>query len=103
MPYIDQERRDLLNPSIDELQNELKSLGLKEGDLNYAITRLIAFYFLNDIRYHSNARIQGVLKDAGKEFYRRVAALYEDQAKDTNGDVPEFEVILSKLKGEFDE
>lgn len=97
MPYITRERRDFLDPLIEPLQDELESLGFVEGDLNYVITRLIAYYFLKCLRYHSNARIQGVLTDVGKEFYRRAVEPYEDAAKDSNGDVPEFHHILRKL------
>jgi len=90
MPYIDQDFRDILDPHIHALQEKMKSLGYHEGDLNYVITRLIAFYFLGDSRYRMIARITGVLKNVSDEFYRRLAGPYEHQSMVLNGDIPEF-------------
>jgi hypothetical protein len=90
MPYIAPDRRTQLDGSIAELQTSLRALGNSEGDLNYVITRLIAAFFLDMSRYAMIARIDGVLGDVGKEFYRRVASLYEDSAFEKNGDIPEY-------------
>ena len=93
MPYIHQDVRDCLDPFINELQAEL---GDHEGDLNYAITRLVTAYFKKEPRYQTIARITGVLDNVKAEFYRRIAGPYEDRALDRNGDVPEFEAITSE-------
>ena len=95
MPYISEDRRKKLDPHIEGLQKALAELtagGLSgsEGDLNYAISRLIAARMLYDRRYHTIARVTGVLANVKDEFYRRLGIPYENQAIEKNGDVPEF-------------
>lgn len=90
MPYISKERRKVLDPHIEGLQKALQSLNGSEGDLNYTISRLIGAAFLNETRYHTIARVTGVLANVKDEFYRRLGIPYENQAIETNGDVPEF-------------
>ena len=97
MPYIAQDRRDEFDPSIEELQYQLQKLGNVEGDLNYVISRLIGSAFQNETRYHMIARVRGVLKDVGDEFYRRLGGPYEDQAIAKNGDIPEYEALSQKF------
>ncbi len=91
MPYIDQHRREALAAPIFKLQYELERLGFEEGDLNYVISRLVGFYFQQRRRYFTIARIRGVLANVAEEFYRRMAAPYEDAAIRKNGDIPEYE------------
>jgi hypothetical protein len=43
------------------------------------------------VRYGTVATVSGVLKNVNDEFYRRVAAPYEDKQITRNGDVPEYE------------
>lgn len=84
MPYIIQSRRDTLeNP--DEVP-------MTPGELNYAITAVVMKY----VRENSKRRgltytvindVVGALEGAKSEFYRRVAAPYEDQKRAENGDV----------------
>lgn len=100
MPYIAPERRERLDPAIESLQAKLYLMGDEEGDLNYAITRLIASYFEDEPRYHTIARITGVLDNVKGEFERRIAAPYEDGAARLNGDVPEFKHILNQGRRE---
>lgn len=90
MPYIAPERREKLDQAINHLQVELAGLGLEEGDLNYTISRLVGFYFQVQRRYFTIARVCGVLANVADEFYRRMAAPYEDAAIEKNGDIPEF-------------
>lgn len=97
MPYIAPDRRYKFDPSIEELQHQLQELGNVEGDLNYVISRLIGSAFQNETRYHVIARVRGVLKDVGDEFYRRLGGPYEDQAIAKNGDIPEYEALSQKL------
>jgi len=97
MPYIAPDRRYKFDPSIEELQHQLQELGNVEGDLNYVISRLIGSAFQNETRYHVIARVRGVLKDVGDEFYRRLGGPYEDQAIAKNGDIPEYEALSQKF------
>ncbi len=81
MPYISQERRQLM---------ELGTLPSNAGDLNYAITCLVLDYFQEQGgRYQQINDILGALEGAKLEFYRRVAAPYEDTKIKENGDVYE--------------
>lgn len=79
MPYIIQERRDAIN-SFSDPQTA--------GELNYLIT-IAARNYLNDkgLCYATINDILGALDGASKEFYRRVAAPYEDEKIKENGDV----------------
>lgn len=100
MPYIAQDRRKLLDPSVEALQKQLAELGGDEGDLNYVISRLIGSAFLNETKYHTIARVTGVLENVKTEFYRRLGVPYEDEAIEKNGDVPEFERIGAIIDGQ---
>lgn len=58
------------------------------GELNYAITRLLVEYVeAAGLRYVTINDVLGALEGAKAEFYRRVAAPYEDQKIKENGDV----------------
>jgi len=87
MPYITQEDR----PQYDEVLGELIGL-LKEkppesvdGHLNYVVTRVIKEVY--PLRYYHVNKAMGVLECIQHEFYRRVAAPYEDTKIEQNGDV----------------
>ena len=87
MPYITQEER----PQYDEVIAELVAL-LKEkppesvdGHLNYVVTRVIKEVY--PLRYYHINKAMGVLECIQHEFYRRVAAPYEDTKIEQNGDV----------------
>jgi len=87
MPYITQEER----PQYDEVLAELIAL-LKEkppesvdGHLNYVVTRVIKEVY--PLRYYHVNKAMGVLECIQHEFYRRVAAPYEDTKIEQNGDV----------------
>jgi hypothetical protein len=97
MPYIAEERRADLDPHISEVISVLRKLGWSEGDLNYTISRLVGAAFEEDTQYHTIARVTGVLKNVADEFYRRIAAPYEEQGIVTNGDVSEYARIIAKM------
>lgn len=97
MPYIAKERREKLDADIESLQWQLREMGNAEGDLNYVISRLIGDAFLNETRYHTIARITGVLENVKDEFYRRLAAPYEWKAIAKNGDLPEFKKLEKSI------
>lgn len=80
MPYIEKYKRDGLTPYHVPIMDA--------GDLNFAITKMcLAFLEQTGTRYSSINAIVGVLECAKLEFYRRLAAPYEDVKKATNGDV----------------
>lgn len=80
MPYItpdDREAMELMGPD-------------SAGDLNYVLTRAVVRYIETRPRglcYDSVNEVVGVLECMKLELYRRVAAPYEDQKIDENGDV----------------
>lgn len=87
MPYITQEER----PKYDEVLEQMIKL-LKEkspesvdGHLNYVVTRIIKEVY--PLRYYHINKAMGVLECIQHEFYRRVAAPYEDTKIEQNGDV----------------
>lgn len=83
MPYIKQERRAALLTGYDD-RNESPSVA---GELNFNITFLINEYFRDHHNYQGINDIIGALEGAKLEFYRRVAAPYEDTKIVENGDV----------------
>lgn len=77
MPYIKKEYRD-----------EARIQPANCGELNYAFTVLAIDYFQRTgAKYGSINDILGALEGAKLEFYRRVAAPYEDTKIAANGDV----------------
>lgn len=91
MPYILPEKRLALDAAIDELHHCLVGLELDdeennmEGNLNYAITKLLRKVY--DQSYRSVNDAMGMLTCVMFEHYRTMAAPYEDQKKFENGDV----------------
>ena len=84
MPYIKQLRRLQLDTvAIEDSKFEINN----PGELNYVITRLIDNYHSRRGDYQSVNDVVGALEGAKLEFYRRVAAPYEDQKAMENGDV----------------
>lgn len=105
MPYIVQEKRDVINPAIDQVVQSFRELEADdpdnnfEGNLNYAITAMIVkAYGLKSYRDVND--VVGALECCKLEFYRRAAAPYEDQKSFDNGDVynaPSAETLLKQL------
>lgn len=111
MPYIAQKDRSRLDPLIEKLAEELKTMGEEyneaengkypaayAGLLNYAVSRIIGKFARSTLRYWNVALITGVLENIKQEFYRRAASPYEDQQIGKNGDVPEYEEIVNKIQ-----
>lgn len=96
MPYITKEQRAKLDPLLKPLANMI----LGPGQLNYVITQLLLLgaspegWNYADI----NERI-GVLECAKMEFYRKLAAPYENGKASANGDVYEESVrkVIDKV------
>ena len=82
MPYITQERRKELDPLIWKLSKLLQT----DGEINYAITRLI------DKRYGTGSYAllsagMGVLSCVASEFFRKRIAPFEDLKCKERGEV----------------
>lgn len=83
MPYIKQAHRDEIEGS-----GSSPYAMLNPGDLNYKITLLLIDYLnTHDLKYQTINDIMGALEGAKAEFYRRIAAPYEDKKIKENGDV----------------
>jgi len=79
MPYITEEARQ----SPHMLQYEPDTA----GELNFLITTFIRDYYNRSPSYQSVNDVVGALEGAKLEFYRRIAAPYEDIKIKENGDV----------------
>lgn len=109
MPYIKQENRKNLDAHVDALAEAIVTEAKKEnhdaafaGLLNYSVTRLalkIIKLQFGKIRYWIVAIVTGTFKNIADEFYRRLAAPYEDKQIKANGDVDLYEeMIAEKIK-----
>ena len=79
MPYVRWESRDHVESGLPPRD---------EGELNFAISRLIGRYASTAGRsYATFNEVVGVLECAKLEFYRRVIGWYEDEKLIDNGDV----------------
>lgn len=88
MPYIKEERRNQLNPCIEELSIRLRIMTWTAGDLNYCLYRLMKILFTARTSYQTANDFRGALGNTWDEFYRRVAVPYERKKIKENGDVP---------------
>jgi len=90
MPYITENRREKLRHALITLGDAIDELdGFNAGDLNYLFTCLIQEYVFvqNGLNYQHINDVIGALEGAKAEFYRRVAAPYEEKKIKENGDV----------------
>ena len=88
MPYIKQGNRQYLDDGIESLARSITALSTvadRAGNLNYTITRLIDQLY--DLRYAEINEAVGVLECVKQEYYRKVAAKYEDEKAILNGEV----------------
>jgi hypothetical protein len=110
MPYVKNEYRHALDPAIREVSRTIAELARSmpeetafAGLLNYACTS-IAMQVVEErfgkLRYGSIATVTGVFKNIADEFYRRVAAPYEDRQIAINGDVPFYEAHGKRVREE---
>lgn len=77
MPYIKREDRQRAAATPEN-----------QGELNYALTLVLTDYMCRKgLRYAHINDCLGALEGAKLEFYRRVAAPYEDAKIEENGDV----------------
>lgn len=93
MPYIKKDLRKELDPEIMNAYNTIKDIAETsdqiDGMLNYVITVLLRKLYgdRNCTSYTEINAAMGVLKCASDEYYRTVAAPYEEQKKFENGDI----------------
>jgi ribosomal protein S3AE len=87
LPYIKSENRKKYDKILKELVSILKALPPEEidGELNYVVTKMLKEIY--PLRYFHINKAIGVLECAKLEFYRRVAAPYEDTKIKESGDV----------------
>ena len=87
MPYIKKELRNKIDDKIDELKNLISQCGKENraGVLNYSISKLVSNLY--GLRYSEINEAMGMLECTKQEYYRRVAAPYEDEKIIENGDV----------------
>jgi hypothetical protein len=87
LPYIKAQNRKKYEKILEELATILKSLPPEEvdGELNYVITKILKEVY--PLRYFHLNKAIGVLECAKLEYYRRVAAPYEDTKIQESGDV----------------
>lgn len=87
MPYIAPSARPRLDPTLDRDDNPTTS-ARNVGELNYQISKLVdRFVKENGGGYAVLNAAVGALECAKLEYYRRIAAPYEDGKILTNGDV----------------
>ncbi len=86
MPYIKDDDRVRLNEILDVLEEHLIR---NPGELNYLLTQVCLSYFeaINKPGYNTINNVVGALECTKLEFYRRLAAPYEDTKIEENGDV----------------
>lgn len=84
MPYIKKDKRVFLDPYGGMNDQNVPE---NPGDLNFVITTIIQQYWLAHKNYQAINDIVGALEGAKLEFYRRVAAPYEDRKIEENGDL----------------
>lgn len=97
MPYIAPELRQELDPLIDALAQRIARQaeaagydGAFTGLLNYAALRLalaVVQRRFGGLRYWLIAALTGVFHNVAAEFYRRLAAPYEDRQQAEKGEV----------------
>ncbi len=108
MPYIKPQHRTALDPAIAQLASRIVEVARTmpeetafAGLLNYACTSVaieVVEARFGKMRYGIIATLTGVFKNIADEFYRRVAAPYEDRQIATNGDVPLYEVQARRIR-----
>ena len=85
MPYIPDPQREMAHEILGD--EALTYTPANAGELNYIVTRLIDNYLDHTgIRYAYINEMIGALECCKLELYRRIAAPYEDQVCDQNGD-----------------
>ncbi len=91
MPYISQDKREVLDPVVNNLVETLRGLQSddpsdnSQANINYVISCLLDRMYTANYQEINNAC--GMMLATTLEYYRRVAAPYENQKIHDNGDV----------------
>ncbi len=91
MPYISEEKREVLDPVIENLLQTFRGLQSDDpsdntqANMNYVISRLLDRMYTSNYQEFNNAL--GMLLATALEYYRRVVAPYENQKCHDEGDV----------------
>ena len=87
VPYIKQYKRNKYEKILQELVKILKALPPEEidGELNYVVSKILREIY--PLRYFHINKAIGVLECIKLEYYRRVAAPYEDLKIEETGDI----------------
>ncbi len=90
MPYIDKEKRPVLDGLIKTLHSHCSSA----GDFNYIITKLLHTELeRGPLSYSILSGVIGTLECAKLELYRMIAASYEDQKWEQNGHISDLDLL----------
>jgi len=85
MPYIKLANRNRFENLLHQLVQTMPS---DAGELNYLISRIVDTYIQVKGKNYANLNeVIGVLECVKQEYYRRIAAPYEDEKIKQNGDV----------------
>ncbi len=90
MPYIDETKREGLENALTSIACRIIAIDEADqaGMLNYCISTLLSKSLAaQGTNYRKINELIGVLECAQLELYRRVASPYEDEKRDSNGDV----------------
>lgn len=86
MPYIEQADREKYKGTMKLIEGQ--ELINSPGELNYFITKVCKIYLKQlGLNYTNINEIIGVLSCVKLEFYRKMAADYEDYKENLNGEV----------------
>lgn len=85
MPYINKRDRGRFKDALKLIDS---AIVFDEGELNYLFTEIAILYlYHHDPKYKTINTVVGALECCKQEFYRRLAAPYEDAKITENGDV----------------
>lgn len=87
MPYIDPNDRKRYDDKIAVLTEQLSYTDFEAGHVNYVFSRLLFEWWSSRRRYFTICLIMGTLICVAFEFYRKIAAPYEDKKCEENGEV----------------
>ena len=102
MPYISEEKREVLDPVVEDLIQAFRGLQSDDpldnpkSNLNYVISRLLDRMYTSNYQEIVNA--VGTLATTAFEYYRRVAAPYENQKRHDHGDVYTVDTVHTAVK-----
>jgi hypothetical protein len=96
MPYVNEGSRARWNRALEPLLREVAENGITPGEANYLMTQIALAFVGSSADYATLNEAVGIFECAKLEFYRRMAAPYEDGKRTINGDVypPTYPICL---------